>query len=130
MLKLNAPNTNYPMEKLNKSYFVPVFSVLPWSQNSQISIADLNLPKNKVVTDGYDLTTYFTQDEPIVNHDFKLDTKRLDQIAPCMLLTFSFEKHPVFKEHSWNRSDLLINNTNISQPKIWCSNTRYLGMEF
>lgn len=68
--------------------------------------------------------------ESIVNHDFKLDTKRLDQIAPCVLLTYSFEKHPVFKEYSWNGSDLRINNIDISQPKIWCSNTLYSGMEF
>ncbi|MDA9893730.1 hypothetical protein N9D50_07065 [Flavobacteriaceae bacterium] len=40
------------------------FSVSLWSQNSEISISDLNLPKNKVAVDGYDLTTYFTQDEP------------------------------------------------------------------
>lgn len=40
------------------------FSVSLWSQNSEISISDLNLSKNKVAVDGYDLTTYFTQDEP------------------------------------------------------------------
>ncbi|MDA8611714.1 hypothetical protein N9L07_01085 [Flavobacteriaceae bacterium] len=40
------------------------FSVSIWSQNSEISISDLNLPKNKVAVDGYDFTTYFTQDEP------------------------------------------------------------------
>ena len=52
------------------------------------------------------------------------------QKAPCVLLTYSFEKHPIFKEFSWNGSDLRINNIDISQPKIWCSNTLYSGMEF
>ena len=53
------------MEKIKQILLCTLlFSVSLWSQNSQISIADLNLPKNKVAVEGYDLTTYFTQDEP------------------------------------------------------------------
>jgi hypothetical protein len=48
------------MEKIKQILLCTLlFSVSLWSQNSQISIADLNLPKNKVAPEGYDLTTYF-----------------------------------------------------------------------
>jgi hypothetical protein len=67
--------------------------------------------------------------ESIVRNDLELNTKQLDQIAPCVLLTYSFEKQPVFKEYSWNGTVLEINNLDISQPKIWCSNTLYSKVE-
>jgi len=35
-----------------------------WSQNYDTSTTNLNLSKNKVAIDGYDLITYFTQEEP------------------------------------------------------------------
>jgi hypothetical protein len=48
------------MEKIKQILLCTLlFYVSLWSQNSQISIADLNLPKNKVAPEGYDLTTYF-----------------------------------------------------------------------
>ena len=54
----------------------------------------------------------------------------MEKIKQILLCTLLFWKHPVFKEYSWNGSDLRINNIDISQPKIWCSNTLYSGMEF
>jgi YHS domain-containing protein len=65
LLKLFTPNLNYRLKKIKHSFLCLLFlSVSLWSQNSETSVADLNLSKNKVAVEGYDLTTYFTQDVP------------------------------------------------------------------
>ena len=53
------------MKRSILTFFIVTLSATNlWSQNYEVPPTDLNLSKNNVAVDGYDLTTYFTQEKP------------------------------------------------------------------